>query len=150
MKLNEKKIKKLEKMYGVKVAWYGKKCIMGLPISFTTYILGEDKLITKTGFLNLKEDELELYKVTDKQCDFPLGQRIVGCGTLKVISTDKDTPIKVLKSIKNPRKVKQLIDKLVTQQRDKYVVRGRDMIGASMSMSDVGLDTADGYDDGVN
>lgn len=145
-----KKKEKLEKTYGVKVEWYGKKRICGLPISFTMFILTESKLITRQGLFNLKEDEVELYKVTDQQCEFPLSQRIVGCGTLKVISTDKDTPIKVMKAIKRPRLVKQLLDKLVTAQRDKYLVRGRDMTGAYMSHDDMAdMDTADGFDDGV-
>lgn len=131
------KKEKLEKMYGEKVEWFGKKCILGLPISFTTYILTSEKLITRVGFLNLKEDEVELYRVIDKKVEFPLGQRIFGCGTITLTSTDKDTAIKVLKSIKDTRAVKRQIDALVTSQRDKYNVRGRDMMGAYMNNAEL-------------
>ena len=55
---------KLTKEYGA-IIWTGKKCVMGLPISFTRYILTETKLITRTGFLSLHEDEMELYRVFD-------------------------------------------------------------------------------------
>ena len=58
-------MKKLTRDYG-EIIWTGKKCIMGMPISFTRYILTDSKLITRVGLLNLKEDEIELYRVYDK------------------------------------------------------------------------------------
>ena len=59
------KIEKLKKTYGEDLLWSGKKCICGLPISFTRYILTRTVLYTRTGFLNVKEDEVELYKIVD-------------------------------------------------------------------------------------
>ena len=56
---------KLRRDYG-EILWTGKKCIMGLPISFTRYIITETALYTKVGFLNIREDEVELYKIMDK------------------------------------------------------------------------------------
>ena len=123
-------LEKLSREYG-EIIWTGKKCILGLPISFTRYILTDSKLITKTGLLNLKEDEIELYRVYDMSMNLPLGQRIVGCGTIKLLSKDSDTPAKELKSVKKPREAKRLIDDAVRLERDKYYVRGRDMIGTS-------------------
>ncbi len=128
-------MKKLTRDYG-EVIWTGKKCIMGLPISFTRYILTESKLITRVGLLSLKEDEIELYRVYDKSMKLPFGQRIVGCGTITLLSKDSDTPTKTLQSIKSPREVKRLLDEAVQAQRDKYSVRGRDMMGASAHMED--------------
>lgn len=110
---------------------------MGMPISFTRYILTEAKLITRVGLLNLKEDEIELYRVYDKSMKLPFGQRIVGCGTITLLSKDSDTPTKTLEKIKNPREVKRLLDAAVQEQRDKYSVRGRDMMGASAHMEDL-------------
>lgn len=121
---------KLTREYG-DIIWTGKKCILGMPISFTRYILTEEKLITKVGFLNIKEDEIELYRVYDMALELPLGQRMVGCGTLKLLSKDSDTATKILRSIKRPRDAKRLLDEAVRAQRDKYYVRGRDMIGNS-------------------
>jgi len=128
-------MKKLTRDYG-EILWTGKKCIMGLPISFTRYILTPTRLITRVGLLNLKEDEIELYRVYDKSIQLPFGQRIVGCGTLTLLSKDSDTPTKELKSIKKPRDVKRLLDEAVQEQRDKYSVRGRDMMGASAHSDD--------------
>lgn len=110
---------------------------MGMPISFTRYILTDSKLITRVGLLNLKEDEIELYRVYDKSMKLPFGQRIVGCGTITLLSKDSDTPSKTLQSIKRPREVKRLLDAAVQEQRDRYSVRGRDMMGASSHMQDL-------------
>lgn len=129
-------MKKLTRDYG-EVIWTGKKCILGMPISFTRYILTDSKLITRVGLLNLREDEIELYRVYDKSMKLPLGQRIVGCGTITLLSKDSDTPTKVLQSIKRPREVKKLLDAAVQEQRDRYSVRGRDMMGASAHMVDL-------------
>ncbi len=122
---------KLSREYG-EVLWTGKKRILGMPISLTRYILTETKLITKVGLLNIREDEIELYRVYDMSLNLPLGQRIFGCGTIKLLSKDSDTPSKELKSVKKPREAKRLIDSAVTVQRDKYYVRGRDMIGSDV------------------
>lgn len=122
---------KLQRDYG-NVIWTGKKCILGLPISFTRYILTDNMLYTKIGFLNIKEDEIELYKITDKTMTFTLGQRMVGCGTITVTARDCDTPEKKLISIKKPREVKRILDEAVKSERDKYLVRGRDMVGANL------------------
>lgn len=124
-------IKKLTREYGT-ILWTGKKNILGMPISFTRYILTETKLITRIGLLNIREDEIELYRVYDKSISLSLGQRMVNCGTIKLLSKDSDTPTKLLQSIRSPREVKRLLDEAVQEQRDKYFVRGRDMIGAGM------------------
>ncbi|MBD5081428.1 MAG: PH domain-containing protein [Ruminococcaceae bacterium] len=129
-------LKKLKKIYGDDLLWSGKKCICGLPISFTRYILTSTVLYTRVGFLSVKEDEIELYKIVDKVMEFPLGQRIVGCGTINLTSKDSDTPQKLLKAIKKPREVKRVLDEAVKVQRDKYLIRGRDMVGAASDIHD--------------
>ena len=128
-------MEKIKRDYG-NVIWTGKKCILGMPISFTRYILTDTTLYSKIGLLNIKEDEIELYRVYDKNLTFTLGQRIFGVGTITLISKDIDSPEKKLISVKKPREVKRYIDDTVKAQRDKYMVRGRDMIGANIEMHD--------------
>lgn len=106
-----------------------KRTIFGLPLSFTRYFLTETKFITRKGFLNVEEDELELYRVTDKKLVLPLSQRMFGCGTIIMNVKDVDTPVKEIKSIKAPRDVLAQLDKHININRDKYRTRGRDMIG---------------------
>lgn len=134
---------KLRRDYGDNILWTGKKCFMGLPLSFTRYIITDEVLYTRIGFFNIKEDEVELYKVVDKTMKFTLGQRMFGCGTISVTARDCDTPDKHLISIKKPREVKKILDEAVKLQRDKYMVRGRDMMGAGIhdhSEADEALD----------
>ncbi len=134
-------MEKLRQDYG-NVLWTGKKCILGMPISFTRYIITDTSLYTKVGFFNIKEDEIELYRVYDKQMTFTLFQRMVRCGTITIISKDKDTPDKKLISVRKPREVKRILDEAVKTQRDKYYVRGRDMIGNDLGNN---IEVDDGF-----
>lgn len=106
-----------------------KRTLFGLPISFTRYYLTENRFITRTGFLSVKEDELELYRIVDKSLSRSIWQRIFGCGTITLFCKDADTPEKQIVSIKCPREVSDLIGSYVSQYRDRYSIRGRDMIG---------------------
>lgn len=113
-----------------KCIWTDKKrTLFGLPISLTRYILTEKKLITRSGFFNLHEDECDLYRIVDKKIELPLKERMFNCGTIILTANDKDTPVKTIKSIKNVRSVQEKIDDLVESERIKYHVKGRDMIG---------------------
>lgn len=120
-----------------------KRTLFGLPLSFTVYFLTKTKLIRRRGFFNIEEDEIDLYKITDKKLQLPLGQRLFGCGTIHICSRDTDTPETDILSVKKPREVLQLLDKYITEQRDRYGIRGRDMMG----MGHIHTDVADAYDD---
>lgn len=119
--------------YGIKdCVWTDKKrTIFGLPISFTRYFLTPTKFISRVGFLNIVEEEIDLYKVTDKKMTLPFWQRMFGCGTITIFSRDTDEPEKAVWSVKNPREFSELLDKYVFEQRDRYAIRGRDMLNIS-------------------
>lgn len=118
---------------GIASIWEDRKrTLFGLPLSFTKYILTEKKFITRKGFLNITEDEVELYRVVDKSLRLPFGQRLFGCGTVVINCRDTDTPVKEVTSIKKPREFMALLEKQVDIERDKYRTRGRDMIGADI------------------
>lgn len=106
-----------------------KRTLFGLPLSFTRYYLTETKFITQVGFINIKEDEIDLYKIIDKSVSRPFFQRMFGCGTIIIHSKDADTPTKVVKCVKKVRQVSNLIDKYLNRMRDRYGIRGRDMVG---------------------
>ncbi len=114
----------------INYVWTDKKrTLFGLPLSFTRYYLTPTKFITRVGFINVEEDEIDLYKIIDKSVSRPLTQRLFGCGTIIIHSKDADTPTKEVKSIKCVRQVANLIDKYMNQMRDRYGIRGRDMVG---------------------
>ena len=49
----------------IKCLWKDRKRHLGLPLSFTRYQLSEDRLFVSVGFLNIKDDEVLLYRVRD-------------------------------------------------------------------------------------
>jgi len=105
-----------------------KRTVFGLPISFTRFYLTEKKIIRRTGFFNITEDEVNIYKITDKKLTLSFGERIFGCGTITVFSKDTDTRIMDLTHIRDPYAVSELIDRELNRERDKYGIRGKDMI----------------------
>ena len=107
-----------------------KRTFLGLPLSFTRYIITKEKFIRRRGFFNLIEDEFELYKVTDKKLKLSLGQRIFNCGTIVIHAKDVDTPVLEILSVKRVRDVLKILEDNVNLQRDRYNIRGRDMVGA--------------------
>lgn len=111
-----------------------KRTFCGLPWSFTTYFLTETKFVTRVGLLSLDEDELDLYKVTDKKLKLPFWQRLFKCGTIILYVRDYDTPEKEIHCVKNPREVLALIDKQIDRERDRYNTRGRDLYAAMGGM----------------
>ena len=63
-------------MDSIQYIWKDRKRIFGMPLSFTRYRLSEDRLFCETGFLNIKQDEVLLYRVRDLQLNLKLTQRI--------------------------------------------------------------------------
>lgn len=110
-----------------------KRTLFGLPISFTRYFLTKEKFITRKGFLSISEDECELYRVTDKRLKLPFMQRLFKCGTVYLhVKNDSDTPVKEIHAVKNPREFMKLLEENVNSERDKYSIRGRDMLGSDI------------------
>ena len=75
------------------------------------------------GFLNIRDDELLLYRVRDINTRRNLWQRMLGVGTVTIVSSDSTQPTLVLKNIKDPITVKELIHKQVEDQKIKRRVR---------------------------
>lgn len=105
-----------------------KRTIFGLPWSFTKYKLTEEKLIIQTGFLNIKQEEIRLYRIMDVTLNRTLGQRIWGLGTIHCCSADKSTPEFDIKRIKNSEKTKDLLSDQVEEQRSKKRVTSREFM----------------------
>ena len=89
------------------ILWEDKKrTLFGLPWSFTKYKLTEEKLIIQTGFLNIKQEEIRLYRIMDVTLHKLLKQRIWGLGTIHCCSADKSTPEFEIKNIKRSEEIK--------------------------------------------
>ena len=103
--------------------WKDRKRFLGLPLSFTRYSLSEDRLFLSVGLLSIKDDEVLLYRVRDIDTSRTLWQRLFGVGTVTVISSDKTMPTMVLKNVKDPVFVKELIHKQVEEMKIQRRVR---------------------------
>lgn len=123
-------------METIEYLWKDRKRRLGLPLSFTRYRLSEDRLFCETGFLNIKSDEVLLYRVRDLQLTMSLFQRIFGVGTVCVVSSDKSIPHLDLKNVKGPRQVKELIHKYVEESKDKRRMRATELVGVESGGED--------------
>jgi len=122
----------------IEYLWKDRKRYFGLPLSFTRYSLSEDRLFISVGLLNIKDDEILLYRVRDIDTSRSLWQRLFGVGTISVMSSDKTMPTLVLKNVKDPVMVKELIHTQVEETKIKRRVR----FGEIMTDAD-----GDGLDD---
>lgn len=114
-----------------------KRTFMGLPWSFTKYALDEERLYIETGFFKIESDEVRLYRIMDVSLTRSLRQRIWGLGDIHVHSSDKTLRDFVIKAVKNPKEVKELLSNNVEIQRDKKRVVNREMMmDADEFMSD--------------
>ena len=129
--------------YTIEQLWHDRKRYFGMPLSFTRYSLSDDRLFISVGFLNIKDDEILLYRVRDIDTSRSLWQRIFGVGTVTVMSSDKTMPTLVLKNIKDPVFVKELIHKQVEETKIKRRVR----FGEIMTDADGDGDPDDMLDD---
>ena len=117
---------------GDQYIWRDRKRFLGMPLSFTRYALSEDRLFLSVGFLSIKDEEVLLYRVRDISSSRSLGQRLFGVGTVTVISSDKTMPSLVLKNIKDPMRIKELLHNQVEEMK----IRRRMRVGEVMGMPD--------------
>jgi len=127
----------------IEYLWKDRKRYLGLPLSFTRYALSNDRLFLSVGFLNIKDDEVLLYRVRDIDTSRTLWQRLFGVGTVHIVSSDKTMPNLVLKNIKDPVFVKELIHKQVEEMKIKRRVRVGEIMGNEIDDADGEFDDSD-------
>ena len=116
----------------IQYIWKDRKRYFGMPISFTRYALSEDRLFLSVGFLSIKDDEVLLYRVRDIDTSRNLWQRLFGVGTVVVMSSDKSMPNLVLKNIKDPVQVKEIIHEQVEEMKIRRRVRVGEIMTTDM------------------
>lgn len=115
-------------MGNIEYLWKDRKRYFGLPISFTRYRLSEDRIFREKGLLNLKEEEVLLYRVRDLEVTRSLWQRIFRVGTVCVHSSDKTSPHLDLENVRDPKQVKELIFEKVEQAKDARRMRATELL----------------------
>ena len=135
-------------MKSIQYIWKDRKRILGMPLTFTRYRLSKDRIFCEKGFLNIRQDEVLLYRVRDLQLTMKLTQRIFGVGTICVVSSDKSVPHLDLVNVKNPREVKELIHRSVEEAKDARRMRTMEIMGGEdADHMDVELDVMDEHEE---
>ncbi len=118
-----------EVMKHTDVLWHDRKRnFLGLPWTFTVYELTRNRLFLQTGFLNQREDEVRLYRITDLTLTRSLWQRIIGTGTIHIDSSDKTLANFDLKNIRNSGDIKEQLSNLVEVARRENHVYARESL----------------------
>ena len=120
--------------------WKDRKRFLGMPLSFTRYAISEDRLFLSVGFWSIRDEETLLYRIRDISSSRTLWQRLFGVGTVTVTSSDKTTPTILLKNIKNPMEVKELLHKQVEEMKLRRRVRVGEIMTTNMEDDDSDLD----------
>ena len=129
--------KKKNNLPKIEYLWQDRKRHLGLPLSFTKYMVSNDRLFMRTGFLNIASEEILLYRVRDIGLTRSLGQRIFGVGTVEVHSADPTAPVLLIRNVKHPDEVKELIHKKVEEAKTARSMKPMEMLGANF---DSGVD----------
>lgn len=140
-----------------KAIWHDRKRnFLGLPWTFTVYELTADKLYINTGFLNSREDEVRLYRITDLTLTRSLWQRMTGTGTIHCDSADKTMKNFDIVNIKDSADIKEKLSDMVEDARQKsrvYARENMDSPGPGRDLDGDGipddLENAPDYDGGV-
>ena len=126
--------------------WKDRKRFLGMPLSFTRYAISEDRLFLSTGFFSIQDEEILLYRIRDINTSRTLWQRLFGVGTITVSSSDKTMPKLVLKNVKNPMQVKELLHSQVEDMKIQRRVR----LGEIMTDCDHDCCDDDGSDSDID
>ena len=107
--------------------WQDRKRWCGLPLSFTRYALFKKKdeyakLVNMNGLLTTTTEEINLYRVDDIEVFQSLSNKIFGVGSITSYCKDASCEKLVIKRIKDPFKVKNIIEELVIEDRERVGV----------------------------
>lgn len=113
----------------VNIIWQDTKRIFGMPISFTKYAIIEAKsgewikIVEESGVLSTNVEEVMAYRVDDVGVFQSATAKLFGVGNVEIYCKDASTDVLVLKNIKNPYKVKDIITDIVERERRKRGIR---------------------------
>lgn len=82
---------------------------LGLPFTFTKYIIKDDMLTINEGFLKKLENDCYMYKIQDVQHSASLMERIFGLGTIICFTGDTTHPKLILNHVKHSKEIKNYI-----------------------------------------
>ena len=82
---------------------------LGLPFTFTVYIIKDDVLTVDQGFFKKIENDCYMYKVQDVEHTQTFFERLVGLGTITCFTGDTTHPKLIIEHVKRSREIKNYI-----------------------------------------
>ncbi len=82
---------------------------LGLPFTFTKYIIKEDMITVDTGVFTKVENDCYMYKVQDVEHTASIWERMVGLGTIVCYTGDTTHPKLLIEHIRNSKQIKEFI-----------------------------------------
>lgn len=80
-----------------------------ITVKSTRYKLTTQRFFVQTGLISKRIEELELFRVKDVSMKQGIIQRLLGVGSVTILSTDDSTPVVHVTGISKPEKVKEEI-----------------------------------------
>lgn len=82
---------------------------LGLPFTFTKYVIKEDMITVDTGVFTKVENDCYMYKVQDVEHTASIWERMVGLGTIICYTGDTTHPKLLIEHIRNSKQIKEFI-----------------------------------------
>lgn len=117
--------------------WWFVLCVLVIPIPWaiwrwlvvrnTRYTLTTQRIKLETGVFSKELEEVELYRVKDTDLDRPFIQRLLGLGTVRIMSSDATMPEMKIPAVPDAIAVREHIRKHVELARRARGVRELDV-----------------------
>lgn len=82
---------------------------LGLPFTFTKYVIKEDMITVDTGVFTKVENDCYMYKVQDVEHMASIWERMAGLGTIVCYTGDTTHPQLLIEHIRNSKAIKEFI-----------------------------------------
>ena len=82
---------------------------LGLPFTFTKYMIKEDMITVDTGVFTKVENDCYMYKVQDVEHTASIWERMAGLGTIVCYTGDTTHPKLLIEQIRNSKQIKEFI-----------------------------------------
>ena len=111
---------------------------LGLPLTFTKYVIKEDMITVDTGVFTKVENDCYMYKVQDVEHTASIWERMAGLGTIVCYTGDTTHPKLLIEHIRNSKAIKEFILKESEEARLKR---------RTVNMLDIGSGEVEDIDD---
>ena len=111
---------------------------LGLPFTFTKYVIKEDMITVDTGVFTKVENDCDMYKVQDVEHTASIWERMAGLGTIVCYTGDTTHPKLLIEHIRNSKAIKEFILKESEEARLKR---------RTVNMLDIGSGEVEDIDD---